>query len=117
MRVKSGDGQLSSALNHLHGVRNVRMNAVLGLSLLLLGACGGSRAGGGGGNGNGSGGGNPGSFGQIEHVAIVVLENENYAGVIGNSAMPYLNQLAQQNALATRFYANVHPSIGNYFMM
>jgi len=31
--------------------------------------------------------------------------------------MPYLNSLASQNGLATQYYANTHPSIGNYFMM
>lgn len=31
--------------------------------------------------------------------------------------MPYLNSLATQYGLATQFYANTHPSIGNYFMM
>jgi acid phosphatase len=31
--------------------------------------------------------------------------------------MPYLNSLANQYGLATQFYANTHPSIGNYFMM
>lgn len=31
--------------------------------------------------------------------------------------MPYLNSLAAQNALATQYYADTHPSIGNYFMM
>src|SRR6059036_4211136 len=29
--------------------------------------------------------------------------------------MPYLNGLAQQYGLATQYYANTHPSIGNYF--
>jgi len=29
--------------------------------------------------------------------------------------MPYLNGLANQYALATQYYANTHPSIGNYF--
>jgi acid phosphatase len=47
----------------------------------------------------------------------VVFENQNYADVINSGSMPYLNGLIQQNALATQFYANVHPSIGNYFMM
>ena len=73
--------------------------------------------GGGGGSGSGSGGGNPGSSDEISHVAIVVLENQNYSDVVGSASMPYLNQLAQQGGLATQFYANVHPSIGNYFMM
>jgi len=30
--------------------------------------------------------------------------------------MPYLNQLAKQYGLATQYYADTHPSIGNYFM-
>ena len=30
--------------------------------------------------------------------------------------MPYLNGLANQYALATQYYADTHPSIGNYFM-
>jgi len=29
--------------------------------------------------------------------------------------MPYLNSLAQKYGLATQYYANTHPSIGNYF--
>ena len=29
--------------------------------------------------------------------------------------MPYLNSLAQRYGLATQYYANTHPSIGNYF--
>jgi len=37
--------------------------------------------------------------------------------VIGNPDMPYLNSLANKYALATSYYANVHPSIGNYFML
>src|SRR5215471_19366349 len=51
------------------------------------------------------------------HVVIVVEENHSYSSVIGNSAMPYLNGLASQYGLATQYYANTHPSIGNYFMM
>jgi acid phosphatase len=51
------------------------------------------------------------------HVVVVLEENESYPAVIGSPSMPYLNSLAQQNALATQYYANVHPSIGNYFML
>jgi acid phosphatase len=36
---------------------------------------------------------------------------------VGSSAMPYFNSLASQNVLFTQYYANTHPSIGNYFMM
>jgi acid phosphatase len=51
------------------------------------------------------------------HVVVVLEENHGYSSVIGNSAMPYLNSLATKNALATQYYANTHPSIGNYLMM
>ncbi len=53
----------------------------------------------------------------FNHVFIVVEENTNYSSVIGNHSMPYLNGLASQYGLATQYYANTHPSIGNYFMM
>jgi acid phosphatase len=45
---------------------------------------------------------------------LVVEENHGYEQVIGNSSMPYLNSLAQRGALATQYYANIHPSIGDY---
>ncbi len=54
--------------------------------------------------------------GQLQHVFVVMLENHSYDQVIGNPAMPYLNSLAREYGLATNFYANTHPSIGNYFM-
>src|SRR3989440_216943 len=51
---------------------------------------------------------------QFRHVFVVTEENTDYAEVIGTSAMPYLNGLVQQYGLATQYYANTHPSIGNY---
>jgi acid phosphatase len=50
-------------------------------------------------------------------VVLVVEENHGYSSVIGGAAMPYLNSLAQQYGLATQYFANTHPSIGNYFEM
>src|SRR5438128_855806 len=52
---------------------------------------------------------------QFRHVFVVTEENTDYASVVGSSSMPYLNGLAQQYGLATQYYANTHPSIGNYF--
>ena len=46
-----------------------------------------------------------------------MLENASYSDVIGAASMPYLNSLAQKYALTTNYYANTHPSIGNYFML
>src|SRR5437868_8974859 len=54
---------------------------------------------------------------QVGHVFIVVEENNNYSSVIGSASMPYLNSLANQYGLATQYYADTHPSIGNYFML
>jgi hypothetical protein len=54
---------------------------------------------------------------QSNHVVVVLEENESYPAVIGSASMPYLNSLASQNALATQYFANTHPSIGNYFML
>src|SRR5260221_7737950 len=51
------------------------------------------------------------------HVFVITLENTDYASVIGNSSAPYLNGLANQYSLATQYYANTPPSIGNYFML
>src|SRR5436190_2159786 len=55
----------------------------------------------------------PGSS-QFGHVFIVTEENTDYADVT-TSSMPYLMGLAAQYGLATQYYANTHPSIGNYF--
>ena len=49
------------------------------------------------------------------HVFIVVEENANFGDVIANPALPYLNGLANQYALAANYFANAHPSIPNYF--
>jgi hypothetical protein len=51
------------------------------------------------------------------HVFIVVEENTNYASVVGTGAMPYLDTLIGRYALATQYYGNTQPSIGNYFML
>ncbi len=53
----------------------------------------------------------------FKHVFIVLEENHSYSSVIGSSSMPYLNSLASQYGLATQYYANTHPSLGNYFML
>jgi phosphatidylinositol-3-phosphatase len=54
---------------------------------------------------------------QAQHVFVVVEGTSGYTSVINNSSMPYLNQLASRYGLATQFYANTHPAIGNYFTL
>lgn len=51
------------------------------------------------------------------HIFILMEENHSLSNVIGNPQMPYLNSLAQQYSLAKAYFANTHPSIGNYFML
>jgi acid phosphatase len=53
----------------------------------------------------------------IGHVFLLVEENHSYSEVIGSASMPYLNSLATQYGLATNYFADTHPSIGNYFML
>src|SRR3989475_2827094 len=49
------------------------------------------------------------------HVAIVVLENTDYSSSVGS--MPYLDSLVAKYGLATNYYDDTHPSIGNYFTL
>jgi acid phosphatase len=62
-------------------------------------------------------GGGPASIPVVTHVAIVVLENTNFADAHNSTNMPYLNSLLARGALATSYYAVGHPSIPNYFTM
>jgi hypothetical protein len=50
-------------------------------------------------------------------VILVILENQKYGAIIGNPRAPYLNSLANRYAHAGNFFANTHPSIGDYFML
>jgi acid phosphatase len=55
---------------------------------------------------------------QSKHVVMVMEENQSYSTVVRNtSSWPNLNRLIGNGALATHYYANSHPSIGNYFML
>jgi acid phosphatase len=88
------------------------LNSALLISITILTACGGGSGTGFQFNGTGS---NTGTSAQ--HVVVVVFENQNYSDVVGSSSMPYWNSLATAGSLATQFYADVHPSLGNYFWM
>jgi phosphatidylinositol-3-phosphatase len=54
-------------------------------------------------------------------VFLVAEENHDFSEVIGNANMPYCcsgpNSLQALYALATNYFANTHPSIGNYFQL
>ena len=45
------------------------------------------------------------------HVWIITEENHSYETIVGNSSMPYYNELIIKYGLATQFYANQHSSL------
>jgi hypothetical protein len=47
------------------------------------------------------------------HVVWIMLENQGYS-VVGSPSAPYFNELGDQCALATNYYAISHPSLPNY---
>lgn len=51
------------------------------------------------------------------HIAVVLMENEEYGGIIGSPSAPYINGLARRYALATGMYAISHPSLPNYLAL
>ncbi len=50
----------------------------------------------------------------FDHVFVVMMENEDYADIVGNSAAPYLNSLLAKGTNLTNMYATAHPSDENY---
>jgi phosphatidylinositol-3-phosphatase len=55
--------------------------------------------------------------GRPAHIAVIVMENEEYADVIGSSSTPFINRLARTYGLATRAFGITHPSLPNYLAM
>ena len=53
----------------------------------------------------------------VQHVAIVMLENQNFSTTVGSASAPFLNILIKQGGLATNYYASTHPSLPNYFVL
>ena len=51
------------------------------------------------------------------HVAVIVMENEEYGDIIGSGQTPYINGLARTGALARGMYAVSHPSLPNYLAL
>lgn len=51
------------------------------------------------------------------HVAVIVMENEEYSDILGSPQTPYINALARRYALATQSYAVRHPSLPNYLAL
>ena len=53
-----------------------------------------------------------------QHVFLFYFENQDYSQIIGNAKQaPYLNSLLQRGCLLSQFYAEEHPSDGNYLAL
>jgi hypothetical protein len=51
------------------------------------------------------------------HIAVILMENEEYASIVGSPSTPYINGLARRYALASSMYAISHPSLPNYLAL
>jgi phosphatidylinositol-3-phosphatase len=51
------------------------------------------------------------------HVVIVLGENNAYSATYNSKNMPYLTSLADTYGLGTNYYADTHPSIGDYLIL
>jgi hypothetical protein len=51
------------------------------------------------------------------HIAVIVMENEEYGSIIGSRATPFINRLAHQGALVREMFAISHPSLPNYLAL
>jgi hypothetical protein len=51
------------------------------------------------------------------HIAVIVMENEEYGDIIGSRATPFINHLADRFALAAAHFSIRHPSLPNYLAL
>lgn len=53
----------------------------------------------------------------LAHVVVILEENKAIGSVIGSPSAPYINQLAEQGALAANYYDVAKPSLPNYLAL
>lgn len=58
-----------------------------------------------------------GTLPSVQHVAVILVENQSYSSVVGSGAMPFFSGEVKQGALATNYFASAHPSLPNYFAL
>jgi phosphatidylinositol-3-phosphatase len=49
-----------------------------------------------------------------QHIVVIIMENNNFATIIGNPLAPQINALASKYGLATNYFGVTHPSEPNY---
>jgi hypothetical protein len=55
--------------------------------------------------------------GAPRHIAVIVMENEEFSNIIGSTSAPYINSLARSYGLAGSMFAIAHPSLPNYLAL
>jgi hypothetical protein len=59
----------------------------------------------------------PNGFGALDHVFLIVMENETDTDILGNPNAPFINAYAKVANRATSYFAVGHPSAPNYLEM
>jgi hypothetical protein len=54
------------------------------------------------------------NFGRLDHVFLIVMENQTNTDILQNPNAPFINQYAAQVNQATQYFAVGHPSAPNY---
>jgi len=103
----------------MSGTRRIRLASFVGIVLVLftLAGCGTSRTVGSTSATPGTAGTTSASLPSVQHVAVIMLENQSFSTVVGSSSMPFFNSEIKQGALATNYFASAHPSLPNYFAL
>jgi hypothetical protein len=55
-----------------------------------------------------------GTFGKLDHVFLIMMENESQSDILGNPNAPFINAYASIANNATNYFAVGHPSAPNY---
>jgi hypothetical protein len=53
----------------------------------------------------------------LDHVFLIVMENQSYGSIIGSSSAPYINSLLPSASLASNYFGITHPSLPNYLSL
>ena len=53
-------------------------------------------------------------FGELDHVFLIVMENQTNTDILGNPNAPFINKYGPTVNQATNYFAVGHPSAPNY---
>ena len=53
-------------------------------------------------------------FGRLDHVFLIIMENQTNTDILGNPNAPFINSYAKIANQATNYFAVGHPSAPNY---